>query len=351
MIATDAWHPQVNGVVRTLDSVTSELRKLGHEVKVLSHEGKRTFSLPSYKEIQLAFYSQKEIRAIIEDFDPESIHIATEGPIGWAVRKYCLKNKLAFTTGFHTRFAEYVEARLPIPGVKRMAYAMLRNFHKPSAAVLTPTKTASGELEARGFKNVKTWTRGVDHDTFKPYKDTTSADLKKPIMVYVGRLAVEKGIEDFLNLKNPGTKLVIGDGPSRAALQRKYPEIVFTGYLFGEELARRISTGDVFVFPSKTDTFGLVMIEAMACGLPVAAYPVMGPIDVVEHGHSGFLDDDLEKAVAGALKLKREDAIAHAGTFTWKNTAVKLFENFVPVKSENLDGAMEATTRKSVQHS
>ncbi len=351
MIATDAWHPQVNGVVRTLDSVTSELRKLGHEVKVLSHEGKRTFSLPSYKEIQLAFYSQKEIQAIIEEFDPESIHIATEGPIGWAVRKYCLKNKLAFTTGFHTRFAEYVEARLPIPGVKRMAYAMLRNFHKPSAAVLTPTKTVSRELEERGFKNVKTWTRGVDHDTFKPYPDTPPADLKKPVMVYVGRLEVEKGIEDFLDLKNPGTKLVIGDGPSRETLQRKYPEIVFTGYLFGEELARRISTGDVFVFPSKTDTFGLVMIEAMACGLPVAAYPVMGPIDVVEHGHSGFLDDDLEKAVNGALKLKREDAIAYARTFTWKNTALKLLENFVPVKSENQDGTMQATTPNSVQHS
>lgn len=335
IIATDAWYPQVNGVVRTLDSVSTELRKLGHEVKVISHEGKKTFGLPSYPEIQLAWYSQREIRAAVEAFKPEFIHIATEGPIGLAMRRYCIKNKLAFTTGFHTRFAEYVQARLPIPGVLRASYAMLRSFHKPSAAVLAPTQSVTRELEERGFKNVVTWTRGVDHATFRNYREKAPADWQKPVLVYVGRLAVEKGIDQFLELEHPGTKLVIGDGPNRSAMEKKYPDAVFTGYLFKEELARKISCGDVFVFPSKTDTFGLVMLEAMACGLPVAAYPVTGPIDVVAHGFSGYLDEDLEKAVAGAVKLKRKDAIEYAGRFTWKNTAQMMFDHLVPITGEN----------------
>lgn len=333
LLATDAWHPQVNGVVRTLENVTEELLTLGYQVQVLSHEGKKTWSLPSYPEIQLAFYSQKEIRDIVEAFNPDCIHIATEGPVGLAMKKYCLRNNLVFTTGFHTRFAEYVEARFPFPGVKRLAYAMLRSFHKRSTALLTPTLTVTQELQDRGFKNVVTWTRGVDHTIFKDYRESPPANVKKPVLVYVGRLAVEKGVEDFLKLKNPGTKLVIGDGPIKAALENKYPDAVFTGYLFGKELARKISTGDVFVFPSKTDTFGLVMLEAMACGLPVAAYPVMGPIDVVNDGVSGALDNNLEKAVSRALELKREDAISHSAKFTWHNTAIKFAEHLVNVDS------------------
>ncbi len=331
IIATDAWHPQVNGVVRTLDNVSTELRKLGHDVKILSHEGKRTFGLPSYPEIKLAWYRQSEIRKFVEDFKPHFIHIATEGPVGLAMRRYCIKNKLAFTTGFHTRFAEYAEARVPLPGVLRLSYAMLRTFHKPSAAVLAPTQSITRELQERGFRNVITWTRGVDHGTFKNYREEAPPEWKRPVMVYVGRLAVEKGIDDFLKLPNQGTKLVIGDGPNRKAMEKKFPDAVFTGYLFKEELARKINCGDVFVFPSKTDTFGLVMLEAMACGLPVAAYPVTGPIDVVEHGFSGYLDNDLEKAVEGALKLSREDAIEYAGRFTWKNTAQMMFDQLVPV--------------------
>jgi len=334
LLATDAWYPQVNGVVRTLDNVTQELRKMGHHVQILSHDGKKTWGLPSYPEIQLAFYSQSEIRNFVEDFQPDFIHIATEGPIGMAMRKYCIKNNILFTTGFHTRFAEYVEARIPLPGLKQIAYGFLRNFHKSSAAVLSPTKTVSSELESRGFRNVITWTRGVDHETFQDYGKDVVESLKSPILVYVGRLAVEKGIDDFLKLKNPGSKLVIGDGPSRAALQKKYPEVTFTGYLFGEELARKISTGDIFVFPSKTDTFGLVMLEAMACGLPVAAYPVMGPIDVVENGFSGALDDNLENAVSMALKLKPQDAIAHASKFTWFKTSAMMFDHLVEVGAD-----------------
>lgn len=331
LIATDAWYPQVNGVVRTLDSVAGELRKLGHEVHVFSHQGKRTWGLPSYPEIQLAFYSQSEVAGSVADFRPDFIHIATEGPIGMAVRRFCMRRNIPFTTGFHTRFAEYAQARIPIPGVTRLTYAILRNFHRPSQAVLAPTASITCVLEQRGFRNVVTWTRGVDHETFRDYGRHPEPGWQHPVMVYVGRIAVEKGIDDFLAIECKGTKVVIGDGPSRGALEKKFPEVVFTGYLFGEELARRISSGDVFVFPSKTDTFGLVMLEAMACGLPVAAYPVTGPVDVVEHGYSGWLDEDLSAAIAAALQLKREDAIQYAARFTWENTARQFLENLAPI--------------------
>lgn len=332
LIATDAWHPQVNGVVRTLENVTDEIRKLGNEVKILSHDVKRTWGLPSYPEIQLAFYSQSEIKTIIDQFEPDSIHIATEGPIGLAVRKFCKRNGIKYTTGFHTRFAEYIEARLPIPGILAGAYKWLRWFHKGSSAILTPAKTVTNELEERGFENVVTWSRGVDHHIFRKHEISEQSKHTKPILVYVGRLAVEKGIDKFLQLKHPGTKLVIGDGPNRKKLQSQYPDAVFTGYLFGDELARMICTGDVFVFPSKTDTFGLVMLEAMACGLPVAAYPVMGPIDVVENGYSGALDNDLLIAVEKALKLKEQDVLEYASRFTWANTAEQFVENLVPLR-------------------
>jgi len=333
LIATDAWYPQVNGVVRTIDNVSNELRKSGHCVEIISHDGKKTWGMPSYQEIRLAFYAQSEVRERVETLNPDFIHIATEGPIGLAFRKFCLKNKLPFTTGFHTRFADYLEARLPIPGIKTVAYQALRWFHSGSGAVLAPTRTVTRELEKRGFANVVTWTRGVDHERFKPSEENPAADERreKPILVYVGRLAVEKGIEDFLELDHPGSKLVIGDGPMKKALERKYPDATFTGYLFGEELSRTMATGDVFVFPSRTDTFGLVILEAMACGLPVAAYPVMGPIDVVRDGYSGALDEDLGIAVQRALKLNREDATEYASRFTWHNTAQQFLDNLVPL--------------------
>lgn len=332
LIATDAWYPQVNGVVRTLDNTCYNLRELGHEIHILSHDGKRTWGLPSYPEIQLAFYSQKEIHAIVESFTPDCIHIATEGPTGLAMRKYCIRQGLDFTTGFHTQFAEYVSVRLPFPGVLKAAYAWLRWFHKPSQAVLTPTRTVTENLARRGFTNTVTWTRGVDHETFQDYRTDDTEAYPSPVMVYVGRLAIEKGIDDFMQTGCAGTKLIIGDGPARTRLEKRYPDAVFTGYLFGEELARKISSGDVFVFPSKTDTFGLVMLEAMACGLPVAAYPVTGPIDVVEHGYSGWLDDNLETAITKALELSRKNAVEYAGRFTWKNTATMLLEHLCETK-------------------
>ncbi len=332
MIATDAWYPQVNGVVRTLDNTARTLVQLGHTVKVFSHEGKKTWPLPFYPEIRLAHFSQKEIAAEVKAFEPDCIHIATEGPVGLAMRRYCLNNGLSFTTGYHTRFAEYASARLPVPGVEKAVYALLRWFHRPSKAVLTPTKSISRDLEEKGFRNVITWTRGVDHQTFRDYGEKPPPGTERPVLAYVGRLAIEKGIEDFLGAKVDGTKLVIGDGPSRARLEKKYPDAVFTGYLFGEELARKINSADLFVFPSKSDTFGLVMIEAMACGLPVAAYPVMGPVDVVQDGVSGALDKDLSKAIERGLTLEREDAKAHAATYTWENTARMLLDNLVPVR-------------------
>jgi len=241
------------------------------------------------------------------------------------------QNKLAYTTGFHTRFAEYAEARIPLSFVKTLVYRLLRWFHKNSTAILAPTKTVSLELESRGFKNVVTWTRGVDRETFKPFAKQHTTEMERPVLVYVGRIAVEKGIEDFLKLESPGTKLAIGDGPLRHVFEEKYPEVVFTGYLFGEDLARKIAIGDVFVFPSKTDTFGLVMLEAMACGLPVAAYPVMGPVDVVDDGYSGALEDDLNDAVSRALKLDRNNVIEYASRFGWRKTAEQFFDNLAPI--------------------
>lgn len=329
MISTDAWYPQVNGVVRTLDNVTHALREQGNVVSLLSNEGKKTWNMPFYPEIQLSYFSQSEIDEAVQSFKPNHIHIATEGPLGFAMRRYCLKNNLAFTTGYHTRFAEYIQARMPIPGIETLVYKLLRWFHRPSKAVLTPTLSISKDLENRRFENVVTWTRGVDHETFRDYGEEAPEELSKPILLYVGRLSVEKGIDDFLSIKHEGTKLVIGDGPSRTQLEKKYPDVIFTGYMFGEELARKINTASIFVFPSKSDTFGLVMIEAMACGLPVAAYHVMGPVDVVKDGFSGALDDDLSIAIEKALKLNREDAKAHAKTFTWENTAKVMFKNFV----------------------
>ncbi len=324
LIATDAWYPQVNGVVRTLDTVAGELRKMGEEVRVISTEGRRTLGMPSYPEIRLAYLSQGDITRTIRAFAPNYIHIATEGPIGYAMRWWCLRRKVPFTTGFHTRFPEYLAARIPLPGVERMAYALLKQFHKQSRAVLAPTKTMARDLTERGFANVRTWTRGVDHDLFRRRTDGVPRHGPGPVMIYAGRVAIEKGLEDFLRLDLPGTKVVIGDGPSRQYLEAKYPETVFTGYKFKDDLTRHMSAGDVFVFPSKTDTFGLVMAEAMACGLPVAAFPVTGPIDVVEHGVSGWLDEDLSVAIKNALGLSSQDAQECARQFSWPQTARQL---------------------------
>ena len=334
LIATDAWLPQVNGVVRTLDNVRSELIKMGHVVHMLTPEGRRTIGIPGYREIQLAFPSRRTVAREIEAFGPQAIHIATEGPIGQRMRGYCLRNNLHFTTSYHSRFPEYVAARIPLPGIEALTYRIVRNFHRPAKATLAPTKTITEDLLARGFPAAQTWTRGVDHSMFRdiPKSGRVTYPGDGPVMIHCGRLAVEKNVAAFLDMEIEGTKVVIGDGPMRASMEEAHPNVIFTGYMFGEELVRYLAGGDVFVFPSRTDTFGLVMIEAMACGLPVAAFPVPGPIDVVTDGESGALDEDLAKATKRALTIPRKQARARAAEFTWERTAQMLFDALVPIR-------------------
>jgi glycosyltransferase involved in cell wall biosynthesis len=320
LIVTDAWFPQVNGVVRTLTSVGEELIRRGHNVRFLTPKGRRSVPMPFYPEIRLSIAGASAIGGEIDDFAPEAIHIATEGPLGWAARRACLDRDIPFTTSFHTRFAEYMGTRLPLPGIRQLIWSALRRFHAPAQAVMVPTASIARQLREHGFDKLKIWTRGVNHSLFKP-EARRSLDFRKPILLCAGRLAVEKNIEAFLRLDIPGTKVVVGDGPERAALEVKYRNAVFTGYRGDEDYARLIAAADVFVFPSLTDTFGLVMIEAMACGTPVAAFNVASPIDVVTPGVSGELDQDLAKAIERALKLDRQRVHLAAKKFTWTRTA------------------------------
>ncbi|MGE0007866.1 MAG: glycosyltransferase family 4 protein [Parvibaculaceae bacterium] len=329
-VITDAWHPQVNGVVRTLSAVADELARLGHDVRIVSPEGRRTLPMPLYPEIPLALTTSAVLGRELAAFAPDAIHIATEGPLGWAARAWCLRQGLPFTSGFHTRFADYLSVRLPLPGLEAASWAMLRRFHRSSRTVLVPTPSIARDLEQRGFRNVRTWTRGVDHTLFRPH-ERTALDLPRPVSLYVGRLAPEKNIEAFLSLDLPGTRLVIGDGPQRAGLERRFPDAVFFGYRFGGELARMMASADVFVFPSLTDTFGLVMLEAMACGTPVAAHDVPSPIDVVEDGVTGALDRHLKLAILRALTLDRDGVRRGSRRFTWERTARILEDSLAPV--------------------
>ncbi len=325
VIVTDAWHPQVNGVVRTLTATSEELRKLGHHVTVLSHVGHRTIPCPGYKSIRLAIFPGKKLVRDLEAIDPDAIHIATEGPLGSAARKWCLKNNITFTTSYHTQFPEYVRLRAPIP--TSWTYAWLRRFHSKAIYTLVPTDSQKQRLKQNGFRNVKVWGRGVDTEIFNP-QHAQQLDYPKPIMVYMGRIAVEKNIDAFLSLDLPGTKLVIGDGPDLTMLKEAYPNAIFTGAKSGHDLASWLSGGDVFVFPSKTDTFGLVMLEAMACGLPVAAYPVTGPKDVIQPGITGALNTDLATAIQDALLVNPVDCINYAEQTNW--TAVtKVFASYL----------------------
>lgn len=329
-IVTDAWFPQVNGVVRTLSAVAGELTKIGHAVNVVSPEGRRTLPMPLYPEIPLAFVTSRGMGRELSKIAPDAIYIATEGPLGWAARNWCVRRTIPFSSGFHTRFADYLELRLPVPGLAALSWSILRKFHGPSRNVLVPTRSIAQDLEGRGFVKIKTWTRGVDHALFRPY-ERNALELPRPISLYVGRLATEKNIEAFLSLDLPGTKLVIGDGPQRAELERRFPQAVFFGYRFGEELARMMASADVFVFPSFTDTFGLVMLEAMACGTPIAAFDVPSPIDVVEEGITGALDKHLKLAVLRALSLDREKVQQGSRRFTWERTARIFVEALVPI--------------------
>ena len=330
LIVTDAWLPQTNGVVRCLEAVGRELVRMGNEVSYLTPEGFWTFPMPTYPEIKLSIVSPPTIAAFIDREAPDHIHIATEGPLGLLARLICTEQGLAFTTSYHTRFPEYVAARAPIP--VEWTYAFLRWFHGAAAATLVPTASMREELQLPSFTGLRTWTRGVDHARFSPGEKTWFAGLPGPHLLYVGRVSIEKNVEAFLALDLPGTKIVVGDGPSRAELEAKYPEAHFLGLRSGAELSAIYRSADVFVFPSRTDTFGNVMIEAMASGLPVAAYPVTGPRDVLTNPACAAMDDDLGTAVARALTLDRAAARAHALTFTWAACAEIFLDTLVPVR-------------------
>jgi glycosyltransferase involved in cell wall biosynthesis len=322
LLATDAWEPQVNGVVRTLTRTIAECRAMGHQVEVVSPDQFKTFPLPTYPEIKLAMGAYEPVQARFKAFEPEAIHIATEGPIGLAARRICIEWKLPFTS-YHTKFPEYVSARLPVP--LSAGYAYMKWFHKPSGRIMVATPSMRDELLKQGFHNISPWTRGVDTDLFRPDLPKVFDGLPRPIWLSVGRVAVEKNIETFLATDLPGTKVVVGEGPQLEELKTKFPDVIFKGALFGEDLAQHFSDADVFVFPSLTDTFGLVILEAMACGTPVAAFPAPGPIDLIPGQGAGLADACLE-----ALKVSRPATRAYAERFSWRASAEEFVRNLQP---------------------
>ncbi len=340
MIVTDAWQPQVNGVVRTLKTTRRELVNMGYEVDVLSPLEFRTLPCPTYPEIKLSLLAGKAVEKRIREYAPNALHIATEGPLGLAARRYALKNGLLYTTAYHTRFPEYVKARFGIP--LSWTYTFLRWFHGPARAVMAPTPKVKADLEANGFKNVVLWSRGVDLEVFAP-QGVKRLNTAHPIFLYVGRVAVEKNVEAFLELDLPGSKWVAGDGPALAGLREKFPEVNYLGVLNQQELAEVYASADVFVFPSKTDTFGLVLLEAMACGLPVAAYPVTGPIDVLVDSKAGVMNDDLRTACMEALNVDRATARTHAEKYSWRAATEQFISHLhISYQSEIENAAAEA---------
>ena len=335
LVATDAWEPQVNGVVRTLTRTVAEMRAMGHEVEVISPDQFNTVPLPTYSEIKLAVGAYEPIQERFKSFEPEAIHIATEGPVGLAARRVCLEWKLPFTTSYHTRFPEYVSARLPVP--LAAGYAYMKWFHKPSGRMMVATDTMREELEGHGFRNISSWSRGVDTDIFHPRQGDEPdvyAGLKRPIFLNVGRVAVEKNIEAFACLDLPGTKVVVGDGPQRAELEEAYPDVKFVGAKYGDELAAYFGCADVFVFPSLTDTFGLVILEAMAAGVPVAGFNAPGPADIIPGSNAGVLapgrTEGLAEAAISCLDLDKTAVRAFAEKFSWRACAEQFVRNLDP---------------------
>jgi glycosyltransferase involved in cell wall biosynthesis len=323
MIVTDAWFPQTNGVVSTLAQTAAWLGRFGHEVRIINPCDFHSVACPTYPEIRLSILPYKKVKRSILEFSPQALHIATEGPLGMSARRFCVRRDVPFTTSYHTQFPQYLRARFPIP--LKASYRALRWFHGAAARCMVSTRSVRLDLAAQGFKNLATWRRGVDTEIFKPYgKDFLT--LPRPIAAYVGRIAVEKNIDAFLKMAWTGSKIVIGDGPERPRLVKQYPGATFLGYRFGEDLARHLAAADVMVFPSRTDTFGLVNLEAMACGVPVAAYPVTGPIDVIEDGVTGSLDPDLAAAARRALKVDPNACRDHALKSGW-DICSREFEN------------------------
>lgn len=326
-IATDAWLPQTNGVVTTIENTVKYLQGKGHEVCLITSEPFKTVPLPTYSSIRLAIFPYRKIAKMLKNFNPDAIHIATEGPIGLAVRRYCIKHKLKFTSSYHTQYPEYIQLRFPVPCW--ISYRYFRWFHKAAKRTMVSTLSMQQRLNAWRFKNIVLWSRGVDTELFQPGQQTF-VHKKEPVFIFAGRIAIEKNIEAFLSLNLPGKKQVVGDGPDMIMLQKKYPDVTFTGFLHGKALARQISSSDVFIFPSKTDTFGLVMLEAMSCGVPVAAYPVTGPKDIVIDGETGCLDKDLQTAAINALKINRNNPRQFALKHSWTEASKQFFNNLAP---------------------
>lgn len=316
-IVTDAWFPQVNGVVRTLSTTCDILRQWGHEVSVISPQDYRSVPAPSYPEIRLAITAPGAVGRALAKIKPDAVHIATEGPLGVGARNYCVRRKVPFTTAYHTQFPDYLARRTHLPASVFWPY--IRWFHRPAQRIMVATETIRRELRDHGLTQLSHWSRGVDLEAFTPHAPYPSeyAGLTEPILLYVGRVAVEKNIEAFLSSKVPGTKIVVGDGPARASLEKQFPDARFLGKRSGEELAGCYAHADVFVFPSRTDTFGLVMIEALACGTPVAAYPVAGPVDILDDT-VGAMSEDLDEAIRVALTRDREACERFGAGYSWE---------------------------------
>ncbi len=335
-VVTDAWHPQVNGVVRSIERTNQELERLGVTVTMVTPDLFATIPCPTYPEIRLALARYRTVAREIEKGQPAYVHIATEGPLGMKARKWCLRHGMPYTTSYHTRFPEYVAARVPVP--QSWLYAMVRRFHNAGAGCMVATETLQRDLSDRGFNNLMRWSRGIDSDLFRPRPLTESVfDLPRPIFINVGRVSVEKNLDAFLSLDLPGSKVIVGDGPQRDALQKRHPEVHFTGAKFGEDLARAYASADVFVFPSRTDTFGNVILEALASGLPVAAYPVMGPLDIIGDAPVGALDEDLRAACLKAATLSREAAREFALGYSWRGAAEQFLANVRRANGDRLE--------------
>lgn len=330
-IVSDAWEPQVNGVVRSLRETIACLTGWDHEIQVFDPSGFRTIPCPTYPEIPLSLFPASRLWRRLDAFAPDSLHIATEGPLGWAARRYCRKNGYNFTTSYHTMFPEYVNVRTRIP--LSWMYALMRLFHGPSAAIMSATPTLDALLIKHRFPNPVRWSRGVDVELFRPRQDRIEFG-PGPVSMYVGRVAVEKNIQGFLDLKLPGTQVVVGDGPQRAELEQQYPHAIFTGAKKGDDLARHFSSADVFAFPSRTDTFGLVMLEALACGVPVAAFPVQGPQDVITNSEIGCLDADLATAIEKAARCSRQACREYALGYSWSAAATQFLGNLRPLRGK-----------------
>ena len=321
VIVTDAWEPQVNGVITTLKNTAKVLESKGHEVHFITPQYFKTMPTPTYPEIRLSLFPYPKLKRMMQEFQPNAVHIATEGPLGLAARRYCKKFKLRFTTAYHTQFPEYIRLRAPIP--LSVSYAYMRWFHGAACHTLVTTESMYEYLAGWGMKNLQIWTRGVNTELFHQ-GEKKFLNTERPVFMYIGRVAVEKNILDFLELDLPGSKYVVGAGPQLKGFMDKFPDVIFTGYVDNQLLSKHLAAADVFVFPSKTDTFGLVLLEANACGLPIAAYPVPGPKDVVRQGVNGYLSEDLKEACMKALELKPDDCRKVAEEYTWERVGEQL---------------------------